>query len=289
MENTQEKTSEKSLREETEYRSKIDSIETWGDKLKLVTGSPYLRSFYYPGNETLVVNIHGGGFCFKHPLDNDAYCHYLSTTYCVSVLSIDYSPSCKWGFPVQLIEADRQVKAFLRIHKEIKKIILVGHSSGGNLAASLTIKWNREGKIKPFALILDYPFLDLSIEGSDRPEVEGGWPDWLVDNWISLYVPPRADRKDPLISPMYASKKELKEFPPTFIVSSVRDRLNDDAAKFSGLLREAKVPTRLFVANERHGFIERNMQNVYHLPNDPAVIYARGVVDQSMVYVLTIQ
>lgn len=282
-------TAAKSLKEEEDYRASVDSIETWGEKLKLVPGSPYLTSFFYPGNETLVVNIHGGGFCFKHPLDNDAYCHYINTTYCVSVLNVDFSPSSKWGFPVQLIEVDAEIRSLLRLHPEYKRIILAGHSSGGNLAASLCIRWNRAGKTKPFALILDYPFLDLTLEGKDRPEVSGSWPDWLIDDWVSLYVPPKGERKNPLISPLFLQKKEFKDFPPTFIVSSMKDRLNDDAAKFSALLREAKVPTRLFVANERHGFIERNMQNVYHLPNDPNVLYARGVVDQAMVYVLTIQ
>lgn len=288
MEEKRQSTYEKALEEENAYRASFPSIETWGEKLRLVPATPDLISLYYEGGDILFVNIHGGGFCFKHPLDNDAYCHYISATYCVSVLNVDYTTSAKWGFPVQLEEISQQVRAILSLHPK-KKVIVVGHSSGANLAAALIIKSNRKGDIHFSSAILDYPMLDLSVAGKDRPEIEGLWPDHLIDDWADMYCPSHSDRKDPLISPLYLSKKEAKEFPPTYIVSATRDRLQSDATRFDLLLHSVRVQSRLFLANERHGFIERNMQNVYHLPNDPAVRYAKSVVDQEVVYILTLK
>ena len=288
MEEQHESTYDKALKEEDSYRASIGKIETWGEKLHLVPATPDLVSLYYDGNDTLLINIHGGGFCYKHPLDNDAYCHYVSTTYCVSVLNVDFTSSVKWGFPLQLEEIAQQIKAILALHPK-KRLIVVGHSSGANLACALIIDSLRNHRFTFSSAILDYPFLDLTLPGKDHSSAEGSWPDWLIDDWEYYYCPSKLDRFNPLVSPLTLSKKELKDFPPTYIVSCTRDRIQSDATKFDLLLHSVHVPSRLFLANERHGFIERNMVNVYHLPNDPAVRYAKSVVDQEMVYILTLK
>jgi acetyl esterase/lipase len=285
-----ETTYEKARREDEEYRKGIDELATWGEKLRLVSGTPDLVSLFYPGNDVLLVNIHGGGFAFKHPADNDAYCHYINQTYVVSVLNCDISSSVKWGYPVQLLEIDSQVRAILRERPGHKKIILAGHSSGANLALATAMRWKREkSPIQADALILDYPFLDLTKKGADRPTYEGAWPDSLIDDWVDLYAPSKAMRKDPLVSPLLMDKKEAKGLPPSIIASPANDRLKDDAAALSSLLDSARVKHRLLTVNERHGFIERNMKNCYLLPNEPAVTKTKAVVDQELIYTLTLK
>ncbi len=281
-----ESTYAKAKRDDEGYRKSISTIPTWGEKLHLLTSAPDLCSLYYSCGDTLLINIHGGGFCYKHPLDDDALCKYISQTYCVSVLNVDFSSSVKWGYPVQLIEIDRQINAFLLEHP-MRRIILQGHSSGANLAASLLERWIKNKTHEVTALVLNYPILDLSIEAKDRPQIEGLWPDELYDDWIRFYAPNRINRKDHSISPLYMPKSIAKEFPSTYIVSCEIDRIKDDAVRFTNLLKESRVETRHYISSERHGFIERNMKDVYHLPNDPNVRYAKTIVDQAIVFALT--
>ncbi len=283
-----ESTYAKAKRDDEGYRKSISSVSTWGKKAQLLPSAPDLFSFVYEGGDTLIVNFHGGGFCNKHPLDDDALCQYISKTYCVTVLNLDFSSSVKWGYPVQVVEIERQIRYFLRSRSNsFKKIIFLGHSSGANLATVLTRRFLKSNALNINALILNYPFLDLSIEASKRPEVEGTWPNELLDEWVSFYAPNKIIRKDPSVSPLYMSKQELKGFPNTYIVAAEKDRLTEDALKFAKNLKAARVDARLFASPERHGFIERGMSNVYHLPNDPSVLYAKSVVDQEMVFALT--
>ncbi len=283
-----ESTYAKAKRDDEGYRKSISSVSTWAKKRRLLPGAPDLCSLVYEGGDTLIVNFHGGGFCNKHPLDDDALCQYISKTYCTTVLNLDFSSSVKWGFPVQITEIERQLLAFVRENDfKFSKIIFLAHSSGANLATVLTRRFLKNKSIKINALVLNYPFLDLSIEASKRPEAEGLWPDSLLDEWVSFYVPNKIIRKDPSISPIYMNKQMLKGFPSTYIVAAEKDRLTEDAKAFASKLKAAKVDTRLFIAPERHGFIERNMSNIYHLPNDPAVLYAKSVIDQELVFALT--
>lgn len=282
-----ESTYVKAKREDEGYRRTLNSIDTWGKKIRLLPAAPHLWSLLYEGGlDTLIVNFHGGGFCYKHPIDDDALCQYISKTYCVTVLNIDFSSSVSWSYPVQLTEIERQLNAFLS-ERDFKKIILLGHSSGANLAVSLFTRWMKDGKHKTSALVLNNPFLDLSKDASLRPMAEGLWPDELLNEWISFYAPNKISRKDPSISPLYLNKPVLKKFPSTYIASCSEDRLNEDAIKFAESLKANRIDVRIIEMPERHGFIERSMKDVYRLPNDPSVVSAKKIVDQEIVFALT--
>lgn len=270
---------ERSLKEDAEYGALLKETRTWGIKMALCSGTPDLISLYYPGNEILVVNIHGGGFCFKHALDDDDYCRYINQRYCVSVLNVDFLPSTKFGYPVQLIEIETQINALLRTHKEVKKLLFVGHSSGANLALALTLRALKDERNVPSALILDYPWLDLSIRGSERPLLDGVPSNEVLDYWAETYCASSETRSTPLVSPLYLSVKEAKKLPFCVILETKRDRAKEDAVSFGKLLSLAKKKMAYLQTDNEHGFIERDMKGVYHLPNDPKVIKAKEIVD----------
>lgn len=270
-----ESTYAKAKRDDEGYRKSISTIVTWGEKVKLLPCVPDLCSLYYPGSDTLVINIHGGNFVYKHPLDDDALCKYISKTYCISVLNVDFSNSIKWGYPVQLVEIDRQINNFLFDHP-MKRIILMGYDSGANLAASIVERWIKNNVRKATALILNYPLLDLSTVGNDS-----------LNELISFYMPNKINRKDPFISPLYIPKKILKEFPPTYIVSCENDEANESINEFVKLLNSERVENRNYISSKERGFIEEDMGDVYHLPNETRVRYAKSIVDQSIVFALT--
>lgn len=85
----------------------------------------------------------------------------------IPVFSIDYRLSPKYAFPAALNDV-WQTYHWLVENAESKlgikpnKIILVGDSAGGNLAAACAVMAITRGYRKPDGLILAYPGLNLS-------------------------------------------------------------------------------------------------------------------------------
>jgi acetyl esterase len=277
-------TLEKALKREKEEAALWDQEPLFGERIALPHLASSLRPLFYSGGTAfLLVDIHGGGFCFKSVLDNDAYCAYLAKTFSCAVLNADFTLSSHAPYPQQRLDILSEMASLLEKKVDLQglPLVLVGHSSGANLAASLALSLGE----KVSALVLDYPFLDLAKNPQDRLRLENTFPDWLLQDWIDLYCPSKAQRADPLVSPLRADPSALKAFPPCFIVVSEQDRLKEDGLAFASLLEKAGRPHELFLAQERHGFIERHMRNVFAAPDDPAVIYAKEVTAQSFAYV----
>jgi acetyl esterase len=260
--------------------------KTLGRKIRLLSDSP-LCSLYYPGKKALVIDVHGGGFCFKSVLDNDVYCSYISKTFDLAVLNADFTLSYKAPYPQQLVEISGQLLALYRKYPELASelpLYFVGHSSGANLAAALAVRM--KDSIRIAGCLLNYPLLDLAMDQSTRPVLPDTFPDFLLKDWITMYCPfpELLSRRD--VSPLSMNIAEAASFPPSVITLAKKDRLQDDARNFAELLEEARVPHELLEVEERHGFIERHMRNVYLTPEDPQVVLAKKITDQSFEWLL---
>ena len=280
-------THEKAILRDRDTREEFSASSSYGEKVHL-SRKKTLNCLYYPGTKPiLLLDFHGGGFCFKGPLDNDAYCHFLNERYGFSILDFDFTSSAYKAYPTQLLEMRLEYRAFRKHNPNLQgyRLFLVGHSSGANLAAAFTELLLKDGT-QADGLLLDYPYLDLTREPSTRPIIPETFPDFLLNDWNYMYCPYKELRDSPLVSPLKMSKKEASFFPPTYIVTSERDRLHDDGLLFSQLLASAGVPVFHFRADERHGFIERHMRNVYMTPDDPAVLYAKKITEQSYAWLL---
>src|SRR5574344_604522 len=272
------------LRDE-EAQKLFRESKTLGRKIHLLKSSS-LCSLYYPGKKALVVDIHGGGFCFKNVLDNDVYCSYLSKTFDLAVLNADFTLSYKAPYPQQLVEISGQLLSLYHKYPELAMLPLffVGHSSGANLAAALAIRL--KGSIRIGGCLVNYPFLDLAMDQSSRPLLPDTFPDFLLNDWIKMYCPfpELLSRND--VSPLALSAEEATGLPPSVITLAKKDRLQVDARRFADLLEEARVPQILIEVEERHGFIERHMRNVFTTPDDPEVQLAKETTDHSIEWLL---
>jgi acetyl esterase len=277
-------TLQKAFRREQEDQVLWQTQKRFGERISLPEVSSQLRPLFYEGGKSfLLLDIHGGGFCFKSVLDNDAYCSYLAKTFSCAVLNADFTLSHHAPYPAQRRDIFSEIQALLKSRPDLRSLplVLIGHSSGANLAASLALSLGAQAS----AVILDYPFLDLAKDPGQRLHLENTFPDGLLQDWIDLYCPDQAQRQDPLVSPLLASPQNLLAFPPCFIVVARNDRLKEDGFSFAALLQKAGRPHQIFLAEERHGFIERQMRNVFSTPQDPAVLYAKGVTALSFAYV----
>jgi acetyl esterase/lipase len=143
------------------------------------------------------------------------------------------------------------------------KIVLGGFSAGGNIAlATAQLDGIRE-KVK--AIIQMYPVVDFSgrYKGEARPD-KWGTPDRLekiapLFNWA--YISTGADRANPLMSPIYATRKDLPQ--NIFFIGAEYDYLCHEAGemakKLAGVNREDASWSKngvkwRKVANTRHRF-----------------------------------
>jgi acetyl esterase/lipase len=271
-------TYQKAVLRDKEAQKLFATSSTLGEKISLLEG---LTCLYYPGQKAVVVDIHGGGFCFKSVLDNDAYCAYLQKTFGYAVLNADFTLSYKKGYPTQILEIVSETHLFFEKYPQYRTLPLfvVGHSSGANLAVAVTL---RLGNVA--GCVLNYPFLDLARDPATRPLLPETFPNFLLSDWVTMYCPDKLLRKHVPVSPIYMDKLTAETFPPCFISVADHCRLKEDGIRFHEILDAAKVPNLLLSVDERHGFIERHMRNIFLTPEDPAVKNAQRVTDQSFAF-----
>ena len=127
------------------------------------------RPDHLPEKAALVLNFHGGGF-IKGRTDRDRrYCCTIMEQLNVLVWDVDYCIAPEEPFPAAVEEA-YGIAAYAFDHAEElgidpDKIILAGHSAGGNLVAAACLKKCRDPSAAPL-LCADGIFPDRQYSGS---------------------------------------------------------------------------------------------------------------------------
>jgi acetyl esterase/lipase len=113
------------------------------------------------------------------------------------------------------------------------RIAVGGDSAGGNLAITLINRLCAAAEPLPACAWPISPWTDLTMSGATLdtrdavdPIIHKGYLDELAD----AYVPTSVDRKNPLISPLFA---DLRGFPPTLIQVGSAETLLSDATRFA--------------------------------------------------------
>jgi len=236
--------------------------KTAGKELFLNTEEGKIRVLTYNlDNESklpLFVNIHGGGFILGSPEMDDPYMMNVALNANVKIINIDYSLAPEAPFPKGLNECYAVVKYAQNNPHEFgidpQKIAVGGHSAGGNFSAAICLKNIQTGELNIKAAILDYPPLDLYTDSFSKPDGKGLFAK-MGRVFDASYCNNKEERKNPLISPYYALKEQLKGFPPTLIITAGKDLLRTEAEDFRDKLKEAGVDVthKRFEASP-HGF-----------------------------------
>ncbi len=228
--------------------------------LDTIAGKVRVISYNMQRPETLplFVNIHGGGFIFGNADMDDRYMKNVADKVNAKILSIDYSLSPEAEFPTALNECYGVVKYAKEHAKELgidsNKIAVGGHSAGGNLSAAICLKdETKELDIK--CLILDYPPMDIYTDPYLKPQPKGSLPAGQCRIYNAAYCNNKEDRKNPLVSPAFATVDQVKSFPPTLIISASQDSLCKEDEDFRDKLLQAGVTvTHKRFEGSRHGF-----------------------------------
>src|SRR5437763_16844027 len=197
------------------------------------------------GNRVLI-NLHGGGFNSDSgsliegvPIANLAK---------IKVVSVYYRLAPENPFPAAVDDVVAIYRELLKTYKP-RNIGIFGTSAGAILTAEVTVRLKQLGLALPGALGIFSALADFSQVGDARQLFAlNGFAGQLqpvdVNHLPDDQYVGRTDRKDPLLSPLYA---DLHGMPPSLLVTSTRDLLLSDTALFHRALLRAGNDSQLVV------------------------------------------
>lgn len=208
---------------------------------------------YTPSTSTtalpIILYFHGGGWVLGDLDSHDNLCRTLAAKTDAIVVAVDYRLAPESIFPAALDDASTALHWVVAnangFNGDSARIAVAGDSAGGNLAAALSLL-ERDQQGPPIAAqVLIYPAVDLS--NLDRPSAlqfaEGLFLTRERMAWfIEQYVPDKAARSDPLVSPLLANN--LQNLPPALIITAEFDPLRDEGEAYAVALKQSGVDTQ---------------------------------------------
>lgn len=193
------------------------------------------------------VNFHGGGFVIRSPEQDDPLCRYLAAHARVAVFNVDYPVAPRHPFPVPP-RVCHQVVRWIAEHGgesgvDGTRLSVGGQSAGGSLAAAVARLARDTGGPRLALQVLHYPPLDLTLSGreklrarrrAERPFLRP----WMAEIFDTAYVPDRARRTDPLVSPAHG-EHDLTGIAPALLITARLDLLHDEGVRYAASLRRA--------------------------------------------------
>jgi acetyl esterase len=196
----------------------------------------------------VVVYFHGGGWVIGNIESHDFVCRKLAKDSGLTVISVDYRLAPEHTFPCAPEDCYAVTKWVADNAVQLKvdgtRMALAGDSAGGNLTAvTALLARDRGGPTIAFQLMI-YPVVDGTMSFPSVKENAEGYLLTAADMvWFyDLYVPDGVDRKNPLLSPLYAP--DLSGLPPALVITAEYDPLRDEGEAYADALQQAGVEAR---------------------------------------------
>lgn len=200
-----------------------------------------------PGSDAtrVLLYFHGGGYCSGSIKSHRRLVTEAGRAGRMRTLAIDYRLAPEHPYPAAHQDA-MTAWHFLRSQGIAAHCIAVGgDSAGGNLAIALIDRLRAAGEALPACAWLVSPWTDLTMSGdtlASKDDVDPLIHKPYLEELAKAYAPAPLDRKNPLISPLYA---DLKGFPPVLVQVGSAETLLADATRFAARAGEADVATTL--------------------------------------------
>jgi acetyl esterase len=212
------------------------------------------------GNLPVALFLHGGGWTLNDIDTHDHLCRLLAKRSGWLLASLDYRRAPEHKHPAALEDAHLAYRWLLdnaeRIDCDAGCRAVVGESSGGTMAACLTLLLRDTGAPMPTYQIVAYPIADSFDRWPSYAERGSGYIldrdqlKWFFDN----YVPATHDLADPYLFPLAA--RDLSGLPPTLVMTAEFDPLRDEGVAYARKLAEAGVTVEHKHAEDQmHGFL----------------------------------
>lgn len=200
--------------------------------------------------------IHGGGFVLGRPEMADDYLADLATELNVLIVAVDYRLAPEHPFPIPLEDCYAALAWIfnegLALGVDKRKVMVMGHSAGGGLAAAVSIMARDRNEYRLAGLLMVYPMLDQrtgsTTSSADNPTT--GTLSWSRGAnrfcWECLQgAYALDDDRAALFSPALAN--DLSGLPPSFISVGALDLFLEEDVAFALALSRSGVPVELHV------------------------------------------
>jgi acetyl esterase len=207
-----------------------------------------------------LVYLHGGGWVLGSIESHDPVCRALANHARCLVVSVGYRLAPEHPFPAApedcyaatcwVAEHAREIKA------DPARIAVGGDSSGGNLAAAVTLMArDRQGPALCYQVLIyaetDY-YEPGTVSYTTYREGYGLTREEMIWFWDQYLARPE-DRVHPYAAPLRAT--DLSNLPPALIITAEYDPVRDEAEHYARRLQQAGVPVQLSrYAGMIHGF-----------------------------------
>lgn len=234
-------------------RRRLDEVgATWpvAEDVKLeavdLDGVPGEWSIVPDGDASrLLIYFHGGGYCSGSIVSHRRLVTEAGRAGGLRTLAVAYRLAPEHPFPAA---RDDALTVWRRLREQgypAGRIAVGGDSAGANLTLALALELKRAGEDLPGCLWLVSPWIDLAMSGATLESKSAADPlihKAYLEELAAAYAPRGMDRRDPQLSPLYAS---LEGLPPILIQAGSAETLLDDSVRLAAAVGEADVPVTL--------------------------------------------
>lgn len=195
----------------------------------------------------VILYVHGGGWVIA---DNDVYmasAQGMCEQTGAAVVSVEYRKGPEFKFPTAHNDVFAAYVWILSTASSMswdtKKIALVGESAGGNMACNVSIMARDKGIQMPVYQVLVYPVAQSDLNTASYQKNAAAKPlnKPMIEWFVKHYLPSPSMAKDPRMSLVAAN---LKNLPPTTIITAEIDPLQQDGVMLSDKLKAAGVSVK---------------------------------------------
>ncbi|MDR9803832.1 alpha/beta hydrolase [Rhizobium hidalgonense] len=179
---------------------------------------------------TILLYLHGGGFVVGSLESHHAICAEIADFSGAELVSVDYRLAPEYRWPAQTDDGFAVLKHLLAANN---KVVLIGDSAGGNLAAGLALRARDEGLTGIVGQVLIYPALGGDLDAGSYVEMAAA--PGLTTADVAYYRDTlQAPDGNEIAEPLKASS--LAGLPPAFITVAHFDPLRDDGRHYAARL-----------------------------------------------------
>jgi acetyl esterase len=254
------------------------------DRRVLVTGGAVPLRILVPNDtpSAVIVYYHGGGWVLGSVDNSELIGRHLAQRTGAAVVVVGYRLAPEYRFPTAVDDAYSAlcwVDAFIdQIAGKRVPLVVMGDSSGGNLAAVMALKSRDRNHPRLDAQVLVYPITDCDFGTTSYNAAENQLllsRDVMMWFW-NHYAPDTASRLQPDASPVRVVN--IAKLPPAVVITAEYDVLRDEAEVYATRLIKAGVPVQ-------HRRFEGQMHNFFTmvgvLPSSAAALdYIAAALDR---------